>query len=369
MARFYKIPRKLLNPRMIHIYDLVALVVMFYMALTLLPIGKTLDFSAGFGEKSASYLALEQADAQRIFDHSSVSASRLKDLFESTTIQNGGTVYPINENQYYFYQDGKQGYTYYLITFGTDEQEKAQTSADEDLPRGLIAGGIYIGVADDGRIYCDNLDGISGWTNNYVDLSGEADFEVITELLTQTDNITAQEAAQFYTLVQQNILIGYHEDEVWFRSSSEGSCTIYRGTSQGVEKVYTISGSTPTNMMVAFNKMLFYIQDGDLYAYSIEADDYIYFPISTNWADSLGDLRQIAYVKHHDGLIRVYALCSIKSMYADFTGDAAETVDGAHSMDGIDTANYSGIFTTRGENTFTLWYQDIGQIVWRHEEG
>lgn len=369
MAKFYKIPRKLLNPRMIHIYDLVALAVMLYMALTLLPIGQTLDLSAGFGEKSASYLALEQEEAQRAFDHSSVSAKYLKYLFETTTIQNGGTVYLRDENQYYFYQDGKQGYTYYPITFGTDKQEKARTSADEDLPRGLITGRHYIGIADDGRIYYDNLDGISGWTNNYVDISGEADFEAITELLIQSSSISAQEAAQFFTLVQQNILIGYYEDAVWFRSVNEESCTIYRGTSHGVEEVYTISGSTPTNMMVAFNKMLFYIQDGDLYAYSIEADDYIYFPISTNWADSLGDLRQIAYVKHHDGLIRVYALCSIKSMYADFTGATAETVDGAHSMDGIDTANFSGIFTTRENNNFTLWYQDIGQIVWRHEEG
>lgn len=366
MPKYYSIPKKLLNPRTVHLYDVAAVALMLAAALTVMPLGTTLDLSAGFNEKSEAYLAEENQDLNAEFENTKISRSYLTSCFETTTIQNGGTVYRMGENAYYFYQDGDQGYTYYPIRFGEEKQKKAETSASGDLTRGLIDGESYITVGEDGRIYYDNLEGLSGWTDYYVDLDAEVDYAAVANILNRNTNLTLQEAALIWSLVERDILIGYCDQTVWFQKVEEGVVHIYRGSSQGVEEVYAIEGEL-SHVMTAFNQLLFYVQDGDVNAYSFETGETTYFPVGTKWTE-LGAVRQLAYVKRSDGTIRLYALNENTSLYADFTGNGVETVDGGHSMNGIDCRNYSEIFTTRGEKNFTIWFQDIGQIVWRNEE-
>ena len=263
MAKYYPKPKRLLNPRAVHLYDLVALVVMFAVALTVLPLGTTLDLSVGFNEKSPSYMAFERQEITDSIQNAKYDSKGIEALFESTTIQNGGTVYRISEDKYYFYQDGEEGYTYYYVHMGGSGVGEAPTSAGEDLPRGLMLQSSYFSVADDGRIYFDNLDGASGWTDLFVDLE-QVDMEGLTELLSTEAALNPQQVATIWSLTQRNILIGYCDRQVWFHSSRDGVSTIYRGTQDGVEAVHTVEGEL-RNVMVAFNKLLFYIKDGKNY--------------------------------------------------------------------------------------------------------
>lgn len=366
MAKYYHIPKKLFKPKVVHFYDIVAVAVMLAAALTVLPLGTTLDFSAGFNEKSASYLELERGQLNETYDNVYFTTNYFSKLFETTTIQNGGTVYRWDENKYYFYEDGDQGRTYYPVVFGQQDQAEALTSAADDLPRGLIGEGNYIGVGDDGRIYLDDLEGLSGWTDHYVDQTAQPDPEAVTRLLTQNSRISAENAALVWSLTQRNILIGFSDGTVWFHAFRDGMSVIHRGTSDGIEEVYTVEGEM-TDAMVAFNLFLFYIQDGNVHIHNLETGETLYFPNTTDWTE-LGEVRQIAYVRLNNGNIRLYTLNSVTSTYTDFTGVGTEN-NRTTTMNGINCQNYSEIFTTRDNQRFTFWFQDIGQIVWRHEEG
>lgn len=365
MAKYYPKPKRLLNPRAVHLYDLVALVVMFAVALTVLPLGTTLDLSVGFNEKSPSYMAFERQEITDSIQNAKYYSEGIEALFESTTIQNGGTVYRISEDKYYFYQDGEEGYTYYYVHMGGSGVGEAPTSAGEDLPRGLMLQNSYFSVADDGRIYFDNLDGASGWTDLFVDLE-QVDMEGLTELLSTEADLSPQQVANIWSLTQRNILIGYCDRQVWFHSSQDGVSTIYRGTQDGVEAVHTVEGEL-RNVMVAFNKLLFYIKDGNVHIHSLETGETLYFPNTTDWTH-LGEVRQLAYVRLKNGSIRLYTLNAVTSTYTDFTGEGTAN-NGTTTMNGINCQNYTEIFTTRGDKQFTFWFQDIGQIVWRHQEG
>lgn len=365
MAKLFPIPKKMMNPRAVHLYDLVALAVMFAVALTVLPLGTTLDLSVGFNEKSQTVLEYERQELTDILQNAKFSSESIEKLFESTTIQNGGTVYQVNNDIYYWYKNGEAGYTYYAVNMQTGS-ESIPTSGEGDMPRGIIIlNKGYLSTDEDGRIYFDTLNGSSGWTDVFVDPE-QVDMEGLTGLLAQNATLNAEQVATIWNLTQRNILIGYCDRQVWFHTSRDGVSTIFRGTKDGVEEVHSVEGEL-RNVMVAFNELLFYIKDGDVHIHSLETGETLYFPNTTDWAH-LGEVRQIAYVKRNDGTIRLYTLNAVTSTYTDFTGEGTEN-NGTTTMKGIDCQNYTEVFTTRGSQKFTLWFQDIGQLVWRHEEG
>lgn len=363
--KYYSIPRKILNPRAVHLYDIVAMVLVFVLALKVLPLGTTLDFSAGFNRKSESYLAYETEVRTERLATRGVDRYFFEDYFETTTVQNGDTLYQLDK-KLYFYRDGEQGRTYYPQDTGGEKPPQALTGGEGDLPTGMIGSHFYLTVAEDGRIYYDDLEGQYGWTDCYVDVEG-ADLTEVCKLLCSGETIPLEQAALIWSLIRQGTLVGFCDGTAWFRVNEDGNDHIYRGTDKGLEEVYVIEGEA-SHVMVAFNDLLFYLnQAGDLYARNLETLEGTYFPYSTDWSN-FGQVLQIAYVKCSNGYIRLYALNSITSVYTDFTGNGVE-MDTPTWINATTDKHYSAIATTQSGKQFTLWVRDGEQWIDLKTEG
>lgn len=355
-GKYYSIPRKILNPRAVHLYDIAAMAIVIVLALTVLPIGKILDFSVRFNEKSESYLVHETELRTKDISERWVKNTFFEDYFESTMIQNDSALCKVDD-ELYFYKNGEQGYSYYPYSTGDDAAtSQSITCAEDTLQPGIIGSNFYLSIAEDGRIYYDDMDDLSGWTDCYIH-SEATDLSAVSKLLCSGEKITLNQAALIWDLIRKGTLVGFSDNTAWFCISEDGNDHIYRGTASGLEDYYIIDGKAP-QVMVAFNTFLFYKDPGgDLYAVNLKEQKTLYFPYSTDWSN-FGDVIQIAYVKLNNGNIRLYSLNEITSVYADFTGVGVEMADEPTYISATTNKNYSAVMTTRTRDGITVWFRD-----------
>lgn len=355
MSKYYKIPKKMLNPRAVHLYDIPLVALVIAVALTLMPIGTTLDFSAGFNEKSSEYQAEEFSELMEKFGNDTFSRSDLEDLFDGTTVQNGGYAYRATGESCYLYQDGRKGLEYYTCDYD-GETGSAATSADEDLPRGMMDRSGFVSVGEDGRIYYDDLDGVSGWTDSYIDLDAEVDYVTVAAMMDQSNQeaMSMEDAALVWSLIDRDILVGYSDGAAMFHEVRDGVNYFIRATSEGTEEVSAVEGIL-SNVLAAADNYLFYVLDGSVYIHCIETGERTYLPMD-EWTD-LGTVRELAYVVYSDGSIRLYSLNSVKCIAVDLTGNGVEN-SGMHRYDDVDCSDFVGIQAFRMyENKIALYFR------------
>lgn len=353
--KYFIIPKKPFNPRIVHLYDIAAMVCAFVLALTVMPLGHTLDLSVGFNEKSEAYLQAEHQDLIAVFEEGTMSSRLFQELFETSCLQNGGYVYHTRDG-YYYYQDGDQGLGYYKPDdegnlFRADQQEG-------DNPRGLIADGVCLSVMENGQIFMDDLNGKSGLTDAYVDLDAELDYAEVANIML-SDEISYRDAAMLWYLIQQETIVGFDGNAVWFQEPGDGFHQLYRATTQGVEEMGTLEGEL-WDVMVIDDRYMIYAKDGNLHIYSLETEEGTYMPFD-EWTD-LGELKQLAYRLRSDGKIRVYTLNSVTPTYYDLSGNGVE-MDQMIKMSQINAENYSGLYITRTGGTTFVWFKEPGQYV------
>lgn len=342
MSKYYKIPKKILNPRAVHLYDIPLVALIFAIALTLMPLGTTLDLSVGFNEKSEAYQAEQRDELLERFENTNFENNALETLFRGTTVQNGGYVYPVHSSYAYVYSDGKKGVEYYKSKYeDRGETGSAVTSTEDDMLRGLTAGESFVAVGEDGRIYFDDLDGLSGWTDSYIDLDAEVDYTAVAAIMNRIDSkpITLENAALIWSLIDRDILVGYSDENVMFVEYRDGMTHFIRATEDGTEEAAVVNGKI-SNVLVAEDNYLFYVLGGNVYIQCLETGDRTYLPMN-EWTD-LGTVRELAYVVYEDGSIRLYCLNSIKCLAVDLTGNGVEN-SGMHRYDDLDCSNLVGI--------------------------
>lgn len=360
MVKYYKIPKSGRNPRAVHLYDILAMVLMLVAALTALPLGKTLDLSVGFQEKSEAYLAEEARELNTQFENGAIPSSSLRSMFRISCLQTGGYVYAAGED-YYSYQERDKGLGYYREVTGEGVVDRVDSMRGSH-PRGLICNGVCIAVEEDGRIFFDDLEGRGAYMDARVNMEEPASLEEANRILHES-RIPCLDAAKLWVLIEQDVLIGYDDDAAWFHKETDGVHRFYRGTGKGVEEKFSLEGPL-WDAMVIDDRYLIYAMNGDLYFRWLETGETTYHAISEN--AELGELRQLAYLLTDKDHIRVYALNSGKAVYFDLTGNGLE-MEGT-KMNGKDFSNVSGLYLTGTGDVTLIWFKEPGQYVFLKKE-
>lgn len=354
-SKYYDLPKKPFNPRAVHLYDIAAMILVFAIALTLMPIGTTVDFSAGFNQKSEAYLQEEYMDLVSVFEEGDTSSGAFRTLFMTSCLQNSGYVYETRDG-YYFYKNGEQGMGYYLMD---DEGNMERADKQEgDNPLGLIIDGVCLSVMENGQIFIDDLDGKSGLMDAYVDLDAEIDYAEVAKIMLSSE-ISYRDAAMLWHLIQQEIIIGFDGDAVWFQEASDGIHRIYRATEYEVEEKLCWEAEM-WDVMVIDDRYLIHAEAGNLYIYCLETGDAVYMPFD-EWTE-LGELLQLAYRVNVNGKIRIYALNSQKPSYYDLSGNGVE-MDQMVRMDGVNGEKVYGLYPTGIYDTIIVWFREAGQYT------
>lgn len=365
MAHHYQIPKTKRNPRIIHLIDIPAIILIIVLTFRLLPWGQTLDLSTGFNEKSEGYLQAESQLLLTKFEEGTTSSAYFQEIFDTSCLQNGGFAYR-KYHRLYLYQNGDSGLGYY-----TQNEEGAFYRPDQcqtDQPKGLIlsnpASSINISLTENGQVFFSDLEQSSGLIDAWVDLQEQPDLQWASNTILSQD-IPYADAIRLWSLAERDILVGFDGHNAWFHTVADGVHSIHRGNTEGVEIVHSIKGDIQ-DVMVIEGGYLVYGLAGDLYIRCLETGAEKHVACST--IEGVGPLRQIAYWVNPNGNIRIYTLNEISGLYFDLSKTGAETGE-MTKLTGLDFPSFSGLYITAAGNTVDLWFRGTDGYAHVQREG
>lgn len=343
----YPIPKKKGNTRLVHLYDVAALVVLVYFLWILFPVGTALDFGAGTDGSSQVYA---QTLTEQL-EQNAVGAGYFSHMFNCCTIQNGGAVYSIAGDDLYFryVQDGKKGSYQPFYRSGGNYSGNEKNSTD--VPMGLMTRAWYLTVLEDGTVFYDNLEGFYGESDYVIDVDGEVDYMEITQLLIRSDTeaLNLKDTARLLYLIQENILIGYCDGTAWFRVNDTDCVWARSYTAEGQaseSRFYENVGK----ILAVNNQGLLFDADGEVWICSLSLNSYKGVGFADS-VDSWGKLVDFGYAMK-DGQLQFFGLTENKMIHIVLEPETMSAI--AWKEHDVNYGHPYGVYVTYGEDV-TAW--------------
>ncbi len=256
-GRAFEAPKIPSAPKVVHIYDIIALVIFVCAFFVLFP----LDLGSGIDDNSLR----SPAEITKHIEKFYVDAEPLQSILQNGNIYSGG--YMLNGEPYFRYieKDGSAKY----VTFSYSKGGKKLSSHRIDRT-GIIVNGILMSLNNNGNLYIDKLgqkfqgEADLDW-KSYVSDSEGFDYKKICSMIAgnTSRSIRMSDAAVINALISENVLIGYDGSAVWFtKKKSDGKSILLRGTTDTTEEIMSLDSLG--KVMVAGGKYMITNTDGTL---------------------------------------------------------------------------------------------------------